>query len=148
VLLDAIHEVDLLLWLAGDDDRFDVLSALLDRIGPLEIDVEDTVRALLRHADGWIAEIALDYLSRRYRRGVEVIGSRATARLDWARQTLELETADGVQTWAADAAVALSYVAEAERFLSFVQDGASPPVDGTRGLRSLVLAERIRAMAR
>jgi predicted dehydrogenase len=53
-----------------------------------------------------------------------------------------------VKVWPADAAVSLSYVAEAERFLAFVRDGAAPPVDGARGLRSLALAERIRAAAR
>src|SRR5205807_8193605 len=51
ILLDAIHELDLVVWLFGDD-HFTVAGAVVERIGSLEIDVEDTVGALLRHASG------------------------------------------------------------------------------------------------
>lgn len=148
VLLDAIHEIDLLLWLGGDDATFTVDGAIVARVGPLEIDVEDTVRALLRHHDGWVADISLDYLSRAYRRGIEVVGTTATARLDWARGLVELETADGVTTWDATESVDASYEREAERFLSFVERGTPPPVDGMLGAKSLRLAEAIRARSR
>jgi predicted dehydrogenase len=147
VLMDAIHELDLLLWLAGDD-RFTVLGAVVDRLGPLEIDVEDTVKALLRHADGAVAELSLDYLSRRYRRGVEVVGTDATLRLDWARQVLEVEDADGVASEPATTAVMDSYERQAERFLAFVRDGTAPPVDAAEGARSVQLAAAIRNAAR
>jgi predicted dehydrogenase len=135
VLNDAIHELDLAVWLAGPD--LTVRGALVARLGGLEIDVEDTVRALLTTPDGVPVELALDYLSRTYRRGIEVIGSEATLRLDWARATLETE--------AADTPVAESYVREAEAFLRFVRDGTPPPVDGAAGLASLRLADAIRA---
>lgn len=146
VLLDAIHELDLLLWIAGDA-RFEVVGATLARLSALEIDVEDTVRALLRHDDGWVAEIALDYVSRRYRRGIEVIGSEATARLDWAREVVELEDADEREVWPAARDVDPSYVREAERFLAFVEQGTPPAVDGVVGAQSVRLAEQIRAAA-
>ncbi|HVV36064.1 MAG TPA: Gfo/Idh/MocA family oxidoreductase [Acidimicrobiales bacterium] len=144
VLLDAIHELDLLVWLGGAGD-FRVVGAVVDRVGPLEIDVEDTVRALLRRDDGVVAEVALDYLSRRYRRGVEVIGDAATLRLDWARGVLEVETAAGVDASPASADVTESYVRQAERFVAFVRGDAAPPVDATEGARSVALADAIRA---
>jgi predicted dehydrogenase len=144
VLLDAIHELDLLVWLCGPGD-FALAGALVDRLGPLEIDVEDTVRALFRHDDGIVAEVELDYLSRRYRRGIEVVGDAATLRLDWARGVLEVETADAVDTTPADTDVALSYARQAERFLAYVRSEAEPPVDALEGARSVDLADRIRA---
>jgi predicted dehydrogenase len=147
VLMDAIHELDLLLWLAGDD-RLTVRGAVVDRLGPLEIDVEDTVKALLQHADGAVAELSLDYLSRRYRRGVEVVGAEATIRLDWARQVLEVEDADGVAAETATTPVLDSYVRQAERFLAFVRDGTAPPVDAAEGARSVRMAAAIRRAAR
>ena len=146
VLMDAIHELDLLVWLAGDD-RFTVVGAAVARIGPLDIDVEDNVKALLQHEDGALAEVALDYLSRRYRRGVEIIGSEATVRLDWARQVIEVETADTVETEAAAAPVLDSYERQAERFLTFLADGTPPPVDAAEGARSVRLADAIRRAA-
>jgi predicted dehydrogenase len=146
VLMDAIHELDLLVWLAGDD-RFTVVGAAVDRVGPLEIDVEDTVKALLQHGDGALAEVSLDYLSRRYRRGVEVIGADATIRLDWAREVIEVETAKGVDSEPAATPVLDSYERQAERFLAFVTDGTPPPVDAGEGAHSVRLADAIRRAA-
>lgn len=143
VLNDAIHELDLAVWLFGPD--LAVEAARLDRVGPLEIDVEDTVRALLRTSTGVPVSVELDYLSRRYRRGIEVVGTEATVRLDWARQVLERETADQVTTSPADDPVDRSYVREAEAFLALVAGTAPAPVDGPTGAASLRLADAIRA---
>jgi predicted dehydrogenase len=147
VLLDAIHELDLLLWLFGDD-RFEVEGAVVDRVGPLDIDVEDTVSAVLRHTTGAVVSLSLDYLSRRYRRGVEVIGTEATARLDWARGVIEVEDANGVESFPGDMPVAESYRRQAEHFLRFVAGDAIPPVDAAEGARSVRLAAAIRDAAR
>ena len=147
MLLDAIHELDLLVWLFGDD-VFDVEGAVVDRIGPLEIDVEDTVSAVLRHRTGAVVNLSLDYLSRRYRRGVEVTGTEATARLDWARRVIEVEDGGGVESTPADVPVAESYRRQAEHFLRFVTGEAKAPVDAAEGARSVRLAEAIRAAAR
>lgn len=145
VLLDAIHELDILLWLF--DDQLEVAASIVARVGRLEIDVEDTVKALLRHAGQVPVELSLDYLSRRYRRGVEIIGSDATARLDWARAVLEFEDNSGIRTERADMPIARSYEREASVFIDWIQGRALPPVDGATGVRSLLLADLIRDTA-
>ena len=142
ILDDASHELDMLVWMLGDE--LEVIAAFVDRLGPLEIDVEDTVKALLRRADGVAVELSLDYLSRRYRRGIEAVGDRATVRLDWARQVLEVEDGSAVEVEPADVPIMRSYEAQAERFLAFVQGDAEPPVDAATGAASVRLAERIR----
>jgi predicted dehydrogenase len=145
VLLDAIHELDLLVWMLGED--FEVVGAVVDRLGDLEIDVEDTVKAILRHPSGAVVDIEVDYLSRRYRRGIEVIGERGTLRLDWARDQLEVEVDGGSEIMAADVPVDRSYELEAKAFLAFVREGADPPVDAATGAASVRLAAQIRAAA-
>lgn len=147
VLLDAIHELDLLVWIMGDDD-FEVVGVVVDRLGSLHLDVEDTVKALLRHRSGVVAEVSLDYLSRRYRRGVEAIGDRATVRLDWNRRSLEIEDADGVRIEAASTPLDESYRRQAQRFVEFIVDGRPPPVEGHDARRSLALAIAIREAGR
>lgn len=147
VLMDAIHELDLLVWLFVDGD-FSVESAVVDRIGPLEIDVEDTVVAILRHTSGAVVDLSLDYLSRRYRRGAELIGDAATLRLDWAREVLELEDASAVNSVVADTPVSESYARQARHFLRFVAGEAPAPVDTETGARSVQLAAAIRGAAR
>jgi predicted dehydrogenase len=147
VLLDAIHELDLLLWAVPDVD-FEVVGAVVDRVGPLEIDVEDTVRAVLRTVDHRIVvEIALDYLARRYRRGLEATGDVGTVRLDWARQVLEVEHEDAHAVQAADTPVAASYEHQARAFVAWLQGGTSLPVDGATGAASVLLADAIRDAA-
>jgi len=146
ILDDAIHELDILIWLLGAD--LDVVGSVVDTVGPLDIDVEDTVKAVLRSDTGVAVELSLDYVSRRYRRGVEAVGDRATVRLDWARAVVELEDASGVRTEPADVPVAHSYERQAERFLDFVAGTAAPPVDAGTGAASVRLADRIRSAAR
>ena len=145
VLLDAIHELDLLVWLLGAG--LEVVGATLDRVGDLDIDVEDTVRALFRREDGVSAELALDYLSRQYRRGIAVVGPDATIRLDWARQVIELEGPDKTFSEPADTPVMASYERQADRFLSWITDGVAPPVDGETGAASVRDVDAVRAAA-
>lgn len=147
VLLDAIHELDLLVWLLGTGDLA-VVAAIMRRTGPLEIDVEDTVKALLQTPTGVPIELSLDYLSRRYRRGLEVVGTEATVRLDWAAGVIEVEDASGVEREPADTPIGASYELEASTFLAFVAGDEPAPVDARTGAASLDLARRIRAAAR
>jgi predicted dehydrogenase len=147
VLLDAIHELDELVWLFGDGE-FDVAGALVAQLGHLEIDVEDSVHALLVHHTGAPVEVALDYLSRSYRRGIEIVGSEATIRYDWARERLELEGADGRSTEPMAPCVDDAYAAEARAFLEWIAGGPPLPVGALDAMASLQLADRIRAAAR
>jgi predicted dehydrogenase len=146
VLFDAIHELDLAVWFAGPDLR--VRAAVVDRVGPLEIDVEDTVRALLTTPDGVPVTIDLDYLSRRYRRGVEVIGDRATIAYDWSTGDLTVATAEHVEVEHFDTPVGESYEAEMAAFLQMVEHRTPSVNTASEALVSLELAESIREASR
>lgn len=142
ILLDAIHELDLAVWMFGPD--LSVVGAAVDRLGHLEVDVEDTVKAILRSADGAIVDVSLDYLSRRYRRGIEVIGDEATVRLDWARQVIEIEDSAAVETVAADTPLARSYELEAAHALAWQRGEVAPSVSFEAAAASVRLACAIR----
>lgn len=146
VLFDAIHELDEAIWFLGRD--LDVHSAHIARVGPLDIDVEDTVRALLL-ADGTVpVEISLDYLSRSYRRGAELIGTAATVRYDWATRTLTLEGPTFRDSEVVDTPIDVAYEREAARFLAFIAADVAPPVGADEGAASVRLATRIREVAK
>jgi len=147
VLLDAIHELDLALW-ATETQHLEVVGAVVDRLGPLEIDAEDTVKAVLRTATGTtVVELSLDYLARRYRRGLEATGATGTIRLDWARRVIEVEDGDGSRVEQADVPIDRSYEAQDTAFVEWLRGGPPLPVDGTAGVASVALAEAIRAAA-
>ena len=142
ILADAIHELDLALWLLPG--AFTVRGAVLRRVSALEIDVEDVAMALLEHADGPLVHVSLDYLSRAYRRGIEVIGTDAAARLDWAEHTITIDGPHGRIVERVEEPLADSYIEQTRRLLAWIADGLPPPVDGLEGARSVALAEAIR----
>jgi len=146
VLLDAMHELDLLFWILPG--HFEVVGSMVARVGDLDIDVEDTVKAILRHDTGVPVEVSLDYLSRRYRRGLDLMGTDGNLQLDWATQTISLETPGGVETFEAAADVAESYVGEARCFIQWLRGEARPPVLGEEGAQSVRLADAIRQASR
>ncbi len=145
ILLDAIHELDLVVWWFGT--AVAVTASMVARVGELDIDVEDTVKALLRTGDGVPVEVSLDYLSRRYRRGVELIGEDATLRFDWARQEIEIDRSSGTVVIQDKTAVAQSYVLQSACFLEWLRGEGPAGVGGTEALASLRLADEIRALA-
>ncbi|MEA2143166.1 MAG: hypothetical protein QOI64_1596, partial [Solirubrobacteraceae bacterium] len=75
ILLDAIHEVDELLWLLGPAVS---VSATLPTVSDLELDVEDVALLQLELASGVPATITLDYVDRAYHRGCRVVGADGT----------------------------------------------------------------------
>jgi len=89
-LLELSHEIDLVRSLLGMPVS---IQAQLQRLGDLEIDVEDTVELVTRHrlADGHhaSASIHLDLLQRPARRRLVVSGTEATLDLDFISGRLQ-----------------------------------------------------------
>ncbi len=81
VILDAIHEIDYLVWLFGSVQR---VTGEAGKLSDLAIDVEDYAALTLTHTGGVRSEIHLDYLQRSKRRGCIVAGSEGT--LIWSSE--------------------------------------------------------------
>jgi predicted dehydrogenase len=71
VMLDAIHEIDYLIWLFGP---VTALQAAKAKLSDLDIDVEDFANIVLAHKSGSRSVITLDYLRPWKRRGCEIVG--------------------------------------------------------------------------
>lgn len=145
ILLDASHELDLLVWIFGP--QWAVAAAVLDHRSDLEVDTEDVAVALLRSADGLPAVVMLDSVSRQYRRGIEVVGDAATVRLDWATGSVTVEGPDGVAVEPFEDTIDESYVAEAAAFLDQIAGRTGPAVPAPEATLSLALCDEIRARA-
>lgn len=61
VLLELSHELDYLNWIFGEFDRCTCIS---QHSGLLEIDVEDSVHAMLERHDGVVAHLSMNFLQR------------------------------------------------------------------------------------
>ena len=73
VLLDCIHEIDYLHWFFGSIEK---QGAFIDKLSNLEIDVEDYACLCLKHTQGPVSEIHMDYLRPFKRRGCEIVGDQ------------------------------------------------------------------------
>ena len=90
ILLDRIHEIDYLRWLFGDIKE---VHALAGKLGHLDIDVEDTVDALLRFHSGAFASVHLDYVRRTYTCSLDVTGESGTILWAYEKQEVRWYTA-------------------------------------------------------
>jgi predicted dehydrogenase len=158
----GVHTVDLLLWLLGDVRR--VYARTLAALHAIE--VEDTAVAVLELASGAVATLeATTAAWPGYDRWVSITGTLGTVVVEQSRVTRwdlrepALEgAAGGAAAIAGDVALASArthLVADAsghqrvfEDFVSALDAGRPPRVDGREGRRSVALIEAIYASSR
>jgi len=86
VLLDCIHEIDLAYWYSGD--AFEVFS-VSERMS-LDIETEDVAMLIIRHSDGSLSNVHLDYVQRTYERGCKIVGDDGTIVWDFNAPEIKL----------------------------------------------------------
>jgi len=142
ILLDAVHELDYLLWLLGPVES---VTAELDRVSELEIDVEDTALLALRFASGALGAVDLNYLEPAYRRSCTVVGSEAVASWDWNAATISVRRGEGERELDVAGDIADTYRAVLEDFVAAAnseRDPRTPVRDGLAALRVVDAARR------
>lgn len=126
ILREASHELDLIRFLFGE---WVWVSADVRRASDLDIDVEDTVSALVGMEDFTIT-LNLDMTASGYRRGVEVV-------------TREGQTASWEPDWSSERSRNQMYEQEMAAFLKSVETGVLHPNAATLedGIEALRLVE-------
>src|SRR5216683_753211 len=148
----AIHTVDLLLWLLGDVVRVQARTSTLLH----KIEAEDTAVAILEFANGAFGSLyATTAAFPGYPRRVEISGSEGTVILEHDRVLaanlrnapagLTTNTAADSNQSASSAAVTdiRGHQAVLEDFLHAIQYATTPACDGLEGRRSVALVEAI-----
>ncbi|HLJ41180.1 MAG TPA: Gfo/Idh/MocA family oxidoreductase [Candidatus Acidoferrales bacterium] len=142
VILDAIHELDLALWMFGEPETTYCAGG---KYSDLEIDVEDVAEILLCYPDK-IASIHLDSVQRAPERYCEIIGTRGQIRADFFARTLRYFDGD-TRVWQSGGgycAIDEIYKLEMRHFLDCLHGRATPAVNGKTAAQSLKLAEDVR----
>jgi UDP-N-acetyl-2-amino-2-deoxyglucuronate dehydrogenase len=153
----AIHTVDLVLWMFGPVAR--VYGTIATRVH--EIEAEDTAAAVMEFANGAVGTIeATTSVFPGYARRLEVTGSEGTLILEHDRLVnvdLRSAPARSGASEAADrnASAASPVVSDAsahrrviEDFINAIQTGGTPSSDGREGRRSVELVQAIYESAR
>jgi predicted dehydrogenase len=145
ILLDAIHEVDELLWLLGPARS---VSAKLAHVSDLEIDVEDVALAALGFESGAIGTLDLNFIEPSYRRTCLVVGSEAVAEWDLVRGTVEVRGRDDrLSEHPATTEPEDAYRAELADFLNAVVSGTEPRATLAEGAAAVELVDAAKRSA-
>jgi len=141
VVLELSHELDYVRWLVGE---IRTVSAQVDHLSGLEIDVEDIAEIVLRFRNGAIGSVHLDMVDRAKRRTCRITGTEGTLRWDWFSHSVQLFSA-ATNGWSdLHPARALDrnemYTAELRHFLECVRGDNVPVVSGEDGRRVLEIA--------
>ncbi len=148
ILLDAIHELDYLGWLLGEvAEVFCTAGHWSDLAG----DTEDVAELTLRLDSGALAQVHLDYLQRRYRRNLQVIGEAGVIVWDFPTHTVRVHGAEPRDEEAfrvEDGDSNDMYLEEVRHFIRCLEGRESPLVDGEEALRSIRLVEAAKRSAR
>ena len=101
VIFDLVHEIDSAVNLFGEIANG---QAAAGRSGSLQIESDDAAAITLQMKSGLPVQVTLDYTSRKPVREYRVVGDQGTLRLDIVGKTLVLETGEGRQDLATEAA--------------------------------------------
>jgi predicted dehydrogenase len=148
ILLDAIHEVDELLWLLGPARS---VSAELAQVSDLEIDVEDLALADVTFESGALGTLDLNFIEPAYRRTCLVVGAEAVAEWDWVRGTVEVRGRDGRSELPGSTEPEDAYRAELDDFIEAVKGSSAPRTtlaDGAAAVQLVDAAKRSAAEGR
>jgi len=151
-LLDLIHELDLVHWLAGPAAE---VAASLDRLSDQDLACEDLATLIVRTRAGAVGTVQMDMLSPAYRRDLEVVCARAVWRFDYAAGTLTRADAAGASVVhrVPDGFERNDmFLAHMRRFLDRIADPGLPPLcpldDGIAALAAALAARRAAASGR
>ncbi len=149
IILDAIHEIDYVLWLMANPT---LVSCLSQKTGSLDIDTEDSADINLGFEDGTAASIHMDYLQRAYNRSLKLIGEAGVITWTFQENSVRVYTADD-KSWKSYEADKPSetndmYIAEMRHFLACVEGKQKPMLDAVQAKRDLEVALAAKESAR
>lgn len=152
-ILDCVHEIDYVRWLGGEVHQ---VVSIADRLGELQIDVEDAAAIIMRHESGVLSEIHVDYLRRDKRRSCELVCSLGTVLWEstgkrpervlvrrYHAEKARWETLLDLPDYDPNEA----YVLELRHFFESIRTGSPPALDAAGGVRVLELALQAREFA-
>jgi predicted dehydrogenase len=145
IVLDAIHELDYLLWLLGP---VDTITAEVGQVSDLNVDVEDVALAILRFKSGALASVDLNFVEPRYRRGCTLVGSERVARWDWHESAVQVWLSDRLdRTLPAACEISATYLAEVEEFIMSIDEHRPPRTTAREGLAAVMVAAALKRAA-
>ncbi len=151
ILLDASHEIDLALHLAGPAKSVTCAAA---RLSALDVDVEDTAEMILRFRGGAMGSVHLDMIRRAYDRSSQLLCRDGVVEWSYQDGTVR-EYSAKTKKWTKHSFTKdanAMYLSELAAFLAYARGGAAgalaTPADGLAALRVVEAAKSSSAAGR
>ncbi|VAV85564.1 hypothetical protein MNBD_DELTA01-357 [hydrothermal vent metagenome] len=144
VILTSIHGFDNLRWLFGE---VELINAIVDRVGDLEMDVEDMALGTFKMKSGLYISWQTDFLRKSDEHMYVIVGEQGTLRCNVLEGLIEHYCAQS-RSWSSERIafdVNSMYVSEMESFVNALESGSAVAVDLDEGRRTLRLALDIKA---
>lgn len=148
IVLDDIHDIDLLMWLFG---RITKISGVTEKLSNLQIDVEDWASIIVWFKKGVIGEMQVDYLQRELTKVVKIIGENGTILWDVVRGELKcftVKTKRWKQFKFRKWNLQQTYFNEIAHFVDCVKKRRQPDIDVDSGSETLRIALAAKKSAR
>ena len=140
-VLELSHELDYARWFFGEVKS---VSAQVDQLSDLEIDVEDTADIILKFSNNAIGNIHLDMIQRSPTRYCHVIGSEGTLKWDGMTDLVTLVSIKNNEWSVLHPAEKIDrnemYLIEIKHFFECVNRRKEPLISGYEGKRVLEIA--------
>ena len=141
VVLELSHELDYARWFFGEVKS---VSAQVDRLSDLDIDVEDTADIILNFSNNAIGSIHLDMIQRSPTRCCHMIGSEGTLNWDGMTDLVTLFSVKNNKWSVLHPAEKIDwnemYLTEIQHFFECVNNRKEPLINGFEGKRVLEIA--------
>jgi myo-inositol 2-dehydrogenase/D-chiro-inositol 1-dehydrogenase len=142
----SIHDLDTARWLVGEIEEVTAFGAALSDPEFERVDDVDNAVIVLRFANGALGVIDESRVAGYgYECSTEVVGSRATVRIDDHRKTnnVWLRPGSAEVDWVDDFTERFpeAYALELESFAAAIREGRPPEVTGEDGLAAFILAQ-------
>ncbi len=150
-VFELSHELDYARWLIGEVDR---VSAVIDKVSKLEIDVEDIAEITLRFRNNAIGHVHMDMLDRAGNRGCRIVGEEGTLIWNWqnGRHSVELfspKSDNWEQLWTVDSIdYNTMFIEQFRHFFNCINNCAEPIVNGNEGRRVLEIILAVKRSAK
>lgn len=142
VIVDYVHELDILAALFGEHRRVECMAS---RLGNRELTANPGLAEILvEYMSGAVVSVHMDYIQHPERRTLEIYGDRRTVHYDFITDTLELYDSASPDVHEVRRFYNNrdeQFLREHEDALSMAHEGTTPRVTGEEALRSLEVAE-------
>jgi predicted dehydrogenase len=139
--LDLSHEIDYMRYLFGDPFSWRIRKG---KVSELEIDSDDIFEGIYQYRNGFICSVHMDYLEKDIRREMRIVGSRGTAKIDFAKKLIRIKndngnelTINGQNLFDFDR----TYLDEISQFIEAIKENKEPNVTLDDGIEVLRLLE-------